>query len=137
MNVLLSIKPKFVEEIKKGNKKYEFRKTIFKKDVDKVFIYCSSPVQKIIGYFSIADIIEGSPDEIWECCKEDSGIDETDFFIYFKNKDTGYAIEIKELELFDPPKDPKTMNPEFRPPQSYYYINNNRKSIKPLIAYLK
>jgi len=32
MNVLLSIKPKYVEEIKKGNKKYEFRKSLCSKE---------------------------------------------------------------------------------------------------------
>jgi type I restriction enzyme S subunit len=137
MNVLLSIKPKFVEEIKNGNKKFEFRKTIFKKDVEKVFIYSSSPIQKIIGYFSIAEIIEGSPDEIWERCKKDSGIDETDFFVYFKDKDKGYAIEIKDLKLFEPPKNPKKSNPEFRPPQSYCYIKKDIKSIRLLMDYLK
>jgi len=31
MNVLLSIKPKYVEEIKKVNKKYEFRKSLCNK----------------------------------------------------------------------------------------------------------
>ena len=36
MRVLLSIKPDFVNEIIKGNKKYEYRKKIFRKDVNSI-----------------------------------------------------------------------------------------------------
>ena len=35
MNVLLSIKPRFVEKILEGEKRFEFRKGIFKQDVAK------------------------------------------------------------------------------------------------------
>jgi type I restriction enzyme S subunit len=49
MNVLLSIRPKYVEEIIKGNKRYEFRKSIFKKKVDEVWIYATSPTKKLLA----------------------------------------------------------------------------------------
>ncbi len=43
MNVLLSIKPKYVEKIKNGNKKFEFRKSLFieknQTKIEKIFIY--------------------------------------------------------------------------------------------------
>ena len=56
--VLLSIKPEFAEKIFDGTKKFEFRKTIFKNNnVQKVIVYASSPVQKVIGEFSIEDIL--------------------------------------------------------------------------------
>lgn len=39
MKILLSIKPVFVEEIFKGDKKFEYRRTIFKrKDIKKVVV---------------------------------------------------------------------------------------------------
>ncbi len=47
MNVLLSIRPKYVEEIIKGNKRYEFRKSIFKKNVEEVWIYATSPTMDL------------------------------------------------------------------------------------------
>ena len=36
MSVILSIKPKYVEKIKKGLKLYEFRKSIFKEKVSEI-----------------------------------------------------------------------------------------------------
>ncbi len=59
MNVLLSIKPKYVNEIINGNKRYEFRKVIFRnRNVTTVYIYSSSPEKQIVGSFEIGDIIE-------------------------------------------------------------------------------
>jgi len=124
MEVLLSIKPRYVEEIIKGNKKYEFRKKVFKrkKSVDGIYIYSSSPVKKIVGYFTFESIIEDHPRTLWENFKEFSGIGEFEFFEYFKERDTGFAIEISQLELFDEPLDPKLLIPNFVAPQSFRYI---------------
>ena len=49
MKVILSIKPEFVEKIINGEKKFEYRRKIFKKDVEKVLIYASSPIKLVVG----------------------------------------------------------------------------------------
>lgn len=124
MKVLLSIKPQYVEEIIKGNKKYEFRKKVFKKknEVSEIYIYSTSPEKKIVGYFKFNQIIEDHPKNLWENFKEVSGIDEFEFFEYFKEKETGFAIEISQLELFDNPIDASVI-PNFIAPQSFRYID--------------
>jgi type I restriction enzyme S subunit len=123
MNILLSIKPKHVESIIHGHKKYEFRKLIFKsKHIDNVYIYASHPVKKIIGAFRIGDIIEDQPSTLWNQLKEVSGLDEAEFFDYFKNNKIGFAIEIKDVEKFENPIDPEEIIPGFVPPQSFCYI---------------
>ena len=60
-NVILSIKPEFVAEIKAGRKCFEFRKTIFKEKVEKVYIYASTPISKVVGEFQPVDILSGPP----------------------------------------------------------------------------
>lgn len=126
MSVLLSIKPKYVEEMMNGNKKYEFRKVVWKREnLKKVYVYSSAPVKKIIGIFYVGDIIEDSPEYLWSEFKDHSGIAEEEFFNYFKKHNTGFAIEIDRLELFDKPIDPFEMFSDFYPPQSYYYIDEN------------
>lgn len=128
MNVLLSIKPKYVKEIKSGNKRFEFRKSIFnKKKIDqirKIFIYSTSPVKKIVARFLIKQILEDSPEELWERCKRYSGIDEKDFFRYFRNKEKGFAIEITNLKFFREPIEPQSVIPNFTAPQSFRYIDD-------------
>ena len=122
MNVLLSVKPKYAEEIISGRKKYEFRKSIFKReDIKKMYIYSSSPVKKIIAIVDIVGIVSDSPQELWEQCHEDAGISEREFFDYFRNSNTGYAIKISNVQEFPTPIDPY-IDEDFRPPQSFYYL---------------
>lgn len=126
MKALLSIKPQYVEEIIKGNKKYEFRKKVFKKDneVNGIYIYSSSPVKKIVGYFTVNQIIEDHPQILWKNYKEVSGINEFEFFEYFKERETGFAIEINQLEVFKNPVDPNNVIPNFAAPQSFRYVDD-------------
>lgn len=127
MNVLLSVKPKYVEKIIEGTKKYEFRKLIFKTPdkSEKVYIYSSSPIKKIVGSFCVEDIIQDKPKNLWDLCGNYAGINEKDFFEYFKNKETGFAILMRNLEVFDEPIDPYENIENFRAPQSYSYIEND------------
>jgi len=126
MDVLLSIKPKYVESIINGRKRYEFRKVIFKKNyVDNVYIYCTAPVKRIIGAFRVGAVIEDRPDRLWEQLNEFSGLDETEFFNYFKNAEKGFAIEIKSMVKFEDPLDPAMLIPGFVPPQSFYYVSSS------------
>jgi len=125
MNVLLSIKPKYVEEIMNGNKKYEFRKSVFRcrEDIELVYVYSTSPVKKIVGVFTIETIIEDHPKNLWDNFKEFSGIEEEEFFNYFGERKKGFAIGIWDVEVFEYPIDPKNSIPGFVPPQSFCYID--------------
>ncbi len=76
MNVLLSIRPKYAEAIFSGLKRYEFRRTIFRrKDAERVYVYSNSSVGKIVGSFEIEEILKGTPEEIWtRCHRQHKGI---------------------------------------------------------------
>lgn len=124
MNVLLSMKPKYVEKVLSGEKKYEFRKRIWKKEVDRVFIYSTSPVKRIVASFKPGEIVEGPPEELWNQFSITSGINKDDFFDYFRFKDKGFAIKIKELEIFDEPVDPYSAIKGFRASVGFRYIDD-------------
>lgn len=123
MKVLLSIKPKFVEQIFNGNKKFEYRKTIFKrKDIKSIVIYSTMPVGKIVGEFDIKNILMDEPKSLWEKTKYHSGITEDFYDNYFMNRDRGYAIEIKSLKKYDEPICPHEAYENFTAPQSFKYL---------------
>jgi predicted transcriptional regulator len=127
--VLLSIKPKYVKEILSGAKQYEFRKQIFKNVSAKtVFIYSSSPQKKIVACFRVGKVIEGHPEYLWEQFWDVSGISEQEFFEYFSDRDTGYAIRIDMLEQFPEPVDPHMVFERFVAPQSFCYVNRTLMS---------
>jgi predicted transcriptional regulator len=121
MKVILSIKPEFANKIFDGSKKYEFRKVIFKnKKVKTVIVYASSPVQKVIGEFEIAKIINHDIDTLWNITQNFSGITEQYFYQYFANKKQGFAIQIKKTKKYRNPKCLR-MDYDLIPPQSFAY----------------
>ena len=123
MNVLLSVKPKYAEKIVEGKKKYEFRRAIFKKqNIEKVYIYSSSPVSKIVGAFEIEKILKDSPEKIWTLCQKYAGISKKEFFDYFKNSEQAFAIEIGSVDGFKEHIDPFKVIENFKPPRSFYYL---------------
>ena len=127
MDVLLSIKPKHVKSIIMGEKRYEFRKTIFKnREINRIYIYSSSPVKKIVGTFEIGAILEDHPVNLWANVKEYAGINDRDFFSYFEGKSRAFAIEIQNLQEFPDPIDPYKTMTGFVPPQSFCYVDGEK-----------
>jgi predicted transcriptional regulator len=124
MKVLLSIKPQFVEEIFNGNKKFEYRKNIFRrKNIKSVVIYSTMPVGKIVGEFDIEDILIDEPNSLWRKTKVHSGVSKDLYDNYFMNKDKGYAIQIKSFKKYDIPICPYEQYNNFSAPQSFKYVS--------------
>jgi len=122
MKVLLSIKPQFADKIFSGEKKFEFRRTIFKnKDIKKILVYASAPVQKVIGEFEIDEIVCQDIQTLWSMTGEHAGISEEYFNAYFTGKEQGFAIKIKNLRKF---KTAQCIRKDYNafPPQSFIYI---------------
>ncbi|QLH79809.1 hypothetical protein HZS55_22040 [Halosimplex rubrum] len=128
MNVLLSIKPEFAEKILRGSKKYEFRKTTFShpEAVETVYLYSSSPVQRVVGAFTMAEVSEGSPRQLWEQFGHQSGMDDRDrFMAYFEDTEEGYAIGIDQVLELDEAIDPRERIDDFVPPVSFHYLDDD------------
>jgi predicted transcriptional regulator len=126
MRVLLSVKPEYARHIFDGTKKYEYRKTIFKrKDIDGVIIYVSSPVSLVIGEFEVGEIIHEDIETLWRKTKTEAGISKEKFFKYFANKSRGYAIEIETIKRYNSPQKLHHLMIS-TPPQSFCYVNRPR-----------
>lgn len=125
MNVLLSIKPEYVEKIFSGEKQFEYRKAIFKLNVRKIIVYSTKPVGMIVGEFQIDGILEEEPQIIWEKTKDHSGVDEAFFYRYFEGKKKAYAIRVGSKTLYKNPLDPYVIYESFTPPQFFRYIDDS------------
>ena len=125
-NVILSIRPIFCQEIFNGSKVYEYRKRVFKSsDMDKVYIYASKPISKIVGYFTIKRVIDDTPSIVWEQTHRFGGITKKQFQEYFQGHSVAYAIEIDEVVKLDTPIDPKSIIEGFTAPQNYCYLDKD------------
>ena len=124
MNVILSLRPNFCKLIFSGQKAYEYRKRVFSRtDIDRVYIYATTPICRIVGYFKIDEVIEDTPSNIWANTHKDGGITKEYFNAYFKGCHTAHAIKIKDVRQFAVPIDPKLVLDNFHAPQNFMYVD--------------
>jgi predicted transcriptional regulator len=121
MIVLLSIKPEYADRIFDGTKRYEFRKTIFKENVNRVVVYASAPVGKVIGEFTIEHILCDQLDNLWKRTRSYAGISEEFFYSYFADRSSGYAIKIGDAWRYNVPYCIREAY-GIHPPQSFVYL---------------
>jgi predicted transcriptional regulator len=120
--VLLSIHPEFADAIFDGHKHYEFRRVLFKEDVDQVVVYATMPVARVIGRFKIAAIYEDAPKALWAKTKAVAGVTKEKFDAYFKDRTIAFAIKVGDPVRFAVPQPLSKYLASNTPPQSFCYI---------------
>jgi predicted transcriptional regulator len=121
MIVLLSIKPEFASAIFTGVKRYEYRRSIFKRSVKRIVVYASAPISKVIGEFEVGELLCHDVEELWRRTGEHGGVSRDVFTAYFKGKQRGYAIEVRNPSVYERPHCPRVAYGKL-PPQSFAYI---------------
>ena len=122
MDVLLSIRPEYTEKLFSGEKRYEFRKRKPKETIGKALVYESRRSRMIVGWFSVRTIHSGSPQDIWEKCKDHGGIEEENYVRYCNGNKIIHALEVDQIVRFNPPINPFNVIPDFKPPQNFSYV---------------
>ncbi len=118
--IIISINPEHVNNIINGTKKYEYRTKAAKKDVNKLIIYETMPVKKVVAEAEIVEVLALEPNALWEETKDYSGITKKFFDEYFENRKVAYAYKLGKIKVYD---EPKSLN-EFglrAAPQSFAY----------------
>lgn len=124
MKVLLSIKPEYVKKIFAGTKKYEFRKSLFRRsDIKFVVIYASAPIKRVVGEFEIDNILSDDVNTVWEKTKIHSGISKEFYNSYFHKKKVANAIQIGHLTKYKKTRTLSDYNLS-QAPQSFCYISD-------------
>lgn len=121
--ILLSIKPEYVEKILGGSKRYEFRRSVARRAVDKILIYSSSPEQKVVGEVKVDEVLFDTPDKLWQVTRASAGISRRKYDEYFDGKDGAYAYKLGEVSVYESPKVLADFDVKF-PPQSFMYLNS-------------
>lgn len=125
MKVLLSIKPEYAEKILQGEKRFEFRKSIFRNsEVKTVVIYATMPVGKVIGEFDFDEVLSDNPKEIWSLTSKFSGITKKFFNEYFDGRKLAHAIKVAAVRRYETPQSLKEYIPSGSAPQSFCYIKD-------------
>ena len=119
--ILLPIKPEYANKIVNQTKLYEYRKIKCKKNIDRIVIYSTSPVKKIIAEVEVKSVLSDSPVKLWNETKEYSGISKTKYMKYFGNKDIAFAYELGKVTVYESPMMLQDIGINYYP-QSHVYL---------------
>lgn len=126
--LFISVKPEFAEKILTKEKSIELRKIKPHVEVgDYLIIYASFPVKSVVGFGVIKEIIEVSPEKMWNDFSKCLGIDKERFDSYYGGKEKAIGIEIEGIKKVRPIQlvDLRKIDPNFHPPQIYRYVSNS------------
>jgi predicted transcriptional regulator len=121
--ILMSINPIYADKILSGTKKYEYRKVKAKKDkVNKIVIYATYPIMKVVGEVEVKDILEETPEKLWNVTKEYSGVTKQFYDNYFNKSSKAIAYKLGKIEKYDEPKKLEDVGVKCVP-QSFLYLD--------------
>jgi len=127
--VLLSVKPEYADRILEGTKRFEFRRSAFASPVDEILIYATSPIKRIVGYFRMDFVHKGSPRSLWSRYSRYAGIGKAKYFSYFSQAKRAFAIQIESAKRFATDVDPRSLWPDFFPPQNFKYVEKGEADV--------
>ena len=99
--MLLTIKPQYVEKIIAVQKKFEFRKFRCRDGIDTIVIYATAPTKKVVGEVRLLDIIKDDVEDVWQETKDFSGIPKKDYNAYYKEHKVAVAYQLGEVTVYD------------------------------------
>ena len=127
MEIILSIKPRYMEKILSGEKTVEIRSRKMNISPNtKIWLYSTTPDKSIVGYVSVIDYVYGNREEIWTNYRTATAINEDEYIHYTKNQEKVSAIIFGEVQELEEKISLTTLRSHFKgfqPPQFYKIIN--------------
>jgi len=125
--VLMSIKPRFAEEILTGVKRFELRAGSGIASGYRVILYASAPIKAVVGEFTSGSVIIGSYEEVEEFMRSISvtGVSNEDFSYIRGKKRRVMAIEVlNPIKYCNPISLEELRRLGLRnPPRSYQFLS--------------
>ncbi len=95
---VISIKTEHLDKIKAKEKTFELRRVFTLKPIKRIFFYETSPVKLITCYAEMRHLYYEKLPDLWERVKDSCGLTKSEFDEYFKGKEKGYAIQLKNIK---------------------------------------
>lgn len=124
-DILMSIKPLYVDMLVAGCKTVEIRKRAVRAPAGaRVWIYATRPRQQVVAFARLEEVALEAPDRIWHVFGDRVGIDRSEFDAYVGEAEVVAALCLTEITELDAPLCPRGEKLAFRPPQSYAFLRD-------------
>jgi predicted transcriptional regulator len=131
--LLLSIKPRYVEKIRSGEKRVELRRRKPRSQpADWLAIYECAPTMALVAIAQVVEVRVSSPPCLWRNVRSIAGVTKKEFDAYFAGSDQAIGIEIQTpLELSAPIllDELRAAWPRFNPPQGFVYLSDIQQEL--------
>jgi predicted transcriptional regulator len=85
-------------------------------------VYATTPIRKVIGWFEVAGLEDGSPSHLWRKFGATGGISALEFRTYYAKHRRGTAIMVGDVVTLDEPMPISSLG--VVPPQSFRYLDD-------------
>jgi predicted transcriptional regulator len=128
-DIIISIKPSYVEEILAGRKTVELRRR-FPECLGSggiLWIYATKPEQSLIGAARVKAVRRMSLGSLWRSFGEQARVPKSFFNEYFSGAREGFGVVLGSVVRFEEAISVSELRERFRfsPPQSYRYIRGH------------
>lgn len=132
-DIIVSIRPMYAAKILNGHKTVELRRKFPEAAAigTTALIYSTSPVQAIVGYARIKDVLRLPVSQIWQEHGAAACIERQDFDAYFGGLEYGFAILLDGVKALERPLKALELRNDFGvvPPQSFRYLDEEHTSL--------
>jgi predicted transcriptional regulator len=128
--ILLSIQPCFVTKILSGEKRIEFRRIWAAQPVDRVAIYSTAPISRVVAIATVSDVVQLSPSALWDFAKKyGAGITRDGLREYLRGCHTAYGIVFGAVSVMTSPLELTKLKYTARAPQSFRYLREAERKL--------
>lgn len=136
--ILLSVRPRFADDILDGKKSVELRRVRPRLSVgDTIIMYVTAPRKEIRALLVVEEVIEAPPRVLWTEVREAVAVTNDEFETYFDGAEVAVGIRIQvEARLVQPITlhELRQVAPNFSPPQSYRYLDSLGSELRMLLS---
>lgn len=126
--LLISLRPKYWERIRSGDKRYEYRKS-FPRVATHCYVYVSSPVAALQGFIDFRTPITGRPREVAAQTAPSDPKERAWMLEYFGERSEVFAAPILASEDLEPiPLSVLREQYRLHPPQNYLFLERSTDS---------
>jgi len=126
-DVLISIRPVFVERVLAGTKSVELRRRPTRMQAgDRLFLYSSGPARQLVGTCVVGRVTAGRPRVVYGRAGRRADVSPLEFRAYARGAAILSAIELVDVKRFGTPVDLSRLRSlvgRFVVPQSYRYLS--------------
>jgi type I restriction enzyme S subunit len=124
-DILMSIRPPYVDMLLSGCKTVEIRKRAVRAPAGaRIWIYATSPRRQVVASARLESVALEAPDEIWRTFGDRAGIDRQEYEAYIGDAELVAALTLAEITRLDTPLCSRSEAPTFRPSQSYAVLRD-------------